>query len=195
MPPGPGSTTTGDGGEKGSAMTQPSADVPEWDPELDELERDGDTRIRVAGCRADGAVVAAGWPTKPWPLWFVDLCDTFHIPVVTFQDCPGIMTGRTVEAQGTIRKVLRARMAIAQSTVPRCTFFVRRAFGVGGALHGPLGRASVRYAWPSARGRLCPWKAAGRWPIVGRSRRRRIPRRCAIPSPGALGRKGRGYRP
>jgi acetyl-CoA carboxylase carboxyltransferase component len=81
----------------------------------------------------------------------VDLCDTFHIPVVSFQDCPGMMIGRTAEAEGTIRKVLRAHMAIAQSTIPWCTFFVRRAFGVGGALYGPLGRASVRYAWPSAR--------------------------------------------
>jgi acetyl-CoA carboxylase carboxyltransferase component len=87
---------------------------------------------------------------------FVDLCDTFHIPVVTFQDCPGMMIGRTAEAEGTIRKVLRARMAIAQSAVPWCTFFVRRAFGVGGALYGPLGRASVRYAWPSARSGSLP---------------------------------------
>jgi len=82
---------------------------------------------------------------------FVDLCDTFHLPVVSFQDCPGVMIGRAAEEEGTIRKVLRTRMAMAQSTVPWCTFFVRRAFGVGGALYGPLGRASVRYAWPSAR--------------------------------------------
>ncbi len=82
---------------------------------------------------------------------FVDLCDTFHLPIVSFQDCPGVMIGRAAEEAGTIRKVLRTRMAIAQSTVPWCTFFVRRAFGVGGALYGPLGRASVRYAWPSAR--------------------------------------------
>jgi len=70
---------------------------------------------------------------------------------VSFQDCPGVMIGRAAEEEGTIRKVLRTRMAMAQSTVPWCTFFVRRAFGVGGALYGPLGRASVRYAWPSAR--------------------------------------------
>jgi acetyl-CoA carboxylase carboxyltransferase component len=82
---------------------------------------------------------------------FVDLCDTFHLPIVSFQDCPGVMIGQAAEEEGTIRKVLRTRMAIAQSTVPWCTFFVRRAFGVGGALYGPLGRASVRYAWPSAR--------------------------------------------
>jgi acetyl-CoA carboxylase carboxyltransferase component len=82
---------------------------------------------------------------------FVDLCDTFSVPILAFQDCPGMMIGRTAEERGTIRGVLRARMAIAQSTVPWCTFFVRRAFGVGGALYGPLGRAAVRYAWPSAR--------------------------------------------
>jgi acetyl-CoA carboxylase carboxyltransferase component len=82
---------------------------------------------------------------------FVDLCDTFHVPLVSFQDCPGVMIGRAAEEAGTMRKVLRARTAIAQSTVPWCTFFVRRAFGVGGAMYGPLGRASVRYAWPSAR--------------------------------------------
>lgn len=81
---------------------------------------------------------------------FIDLCDTFHIPIVNLVDQPGVFVGRQAEERGTIRRALRARMAIAQATVPWSTVFLRRAFGVGGGMHGPLNRATVRYAWPSA---------------------------------------------
>lgn len=81
---------------------------------------------------------------------FVDVCDTFHIPVVNLVDQPGVYVGRQAEERGTIRRALRARMAIAQASVPWSTVFLRRAFGVGGGMHGPLHRATVRYAWPSA---------------------------------------------
>lgn len=82
---------------------------------------------------------------------FVDMCDTFHIPVVNLMDQPGVYVGRQAEERGTIRKALRARMAIGQVSVPWCTFFLRRAFGVGGGAYGPQNRAYVRYAWPSAQ--------------------------------------------
>lgn len=82
---------------------------------------------------------------------FVDMCDTFHIPMVNLMDQPGVYVGRQAEERGTIRKALRARMAIGQVNVPWCTFFIRRAFGVGGGAYGPQHRAYVRYAWPSAQ--------------------------------------------
>jgi acetyl-CoA carboxylase carboxyltransferase component len=81
---------------------------------------------------------------------FVDLCDTFHVPIVSLVDQPGVYIGAQAELDGTIRRALRARLAIAQSRVPWCAVFVRRAFGVGGAMYAPLDRAVVRYAWPSA---------------------------------------------
>lgn len=82
---------------------------------------------------------------------FVDLCDTFHLPVVNFVDQPGIAIGSAAEEIGTLRKAIRARMAINQTRVPWCSIFVRRAFGVAGGAYGPLGRLNHRYAWPSAQ--------------------------------------------
>ncbi len=81
---------------------------------------------------------------------FVDLCDTFHLPVVNFVDQPGVDIGKVAEERGTIRKAVRAAYAISQVRVPWSTVFVRRSFGVAGAAYGPFGPANIRYAWPSA---------------------------------------------
>ena len=80
---------------------------------------------------------------------FVDLCDTFHLPVVNFVDNPGFMVGVEAEKRGTIRKGVRALTAVYQASVPWCSVIVRKAFGVAGAGHHDFSRASPRYAWPS----------------------------------------------
>ncbi|MBX6746327.1 MAG: methylmalonyl-CoA carboxyltransferase, partial [Acetobacteraceae bacterium] len=82
---------------------------------------------------------------------FVDLAETFHLPVVYLMDCPGFMIGLEAEKTATIRWGVRAMAAVNQSTVPWCTIIVRNAFGVAGVVHQPAGRFSLRYAWPSAR--------------------------------------------
>ncbi len=82
---------------------------------------------------------------------FVDLAETFHLPVVYLMDCPGFMIGLEAEKAATIRWGVRAMAAVNQSTVPWCTVIVRNAFGVAGVVHQPAGRFSLRYAWPSAR--------------------------------------------
>ncbi len=81
---------------------------------------------------------------------FVDLAETFHIPVVYLCDCPGFMIGLEAERAATIRWGVRAMAAINQSTMPWCTVITRNVFGVAGAAHVPAGRFSMRYAWPSA---------------------------------------------
>ena len=81
---------------------------------------------------------------------FVDLAETFHLPVVYLEDCPGFMIGLEAEKAATIRHGVRAMAAINQTTVPWCTVIVRNAFGVAGAAHQPAGRLSLRYAWLSA---------------------------------------------
>ncbi|HET8944291.1 MAG TPA: carboxyl transferase domain-containing protein [Dehalococcoidia bacterium] len=80
---------------------------------------------------------------------FVDLCDTFRLPVVNFVDNPGFLVGTEAEKQGTIRKGVRALAAVYQATTPWCSIIVRKAFGVAGAGHSNHTRASPRYAWPS----------------------------------------------
>ncbi len=81
---------------------------------------------------------------------FVDLAETFHLPVVYLMDCPGFMIGLQAERSATIRHGVRAMAAMNQTTVPWCTVIIRNAFGVAGAAHQPAGRLSLRYAWLSA---------------------------------------------
>lgn len=80
---------------------------------------------------------------------FVDLCDTFRLPVVNFVDNPGFLIGVEAEKQGTIRKGVRALAAVYQATTPWCSIIVRKAYGVAGAGHSNHTRSSPRYAWPS----------------------------------------------
>jgi acetyl-CoA carboxylase carboxyltransferase component len=80
---------------------------------------------------------------------FVDLCDTFHLPVVNFVDNPGFLIGVTGEKAGTIRRGARAIFSVYQASVPWCSILVRRVFGVAGAAHGNHSKLNLRYAWPS----------------------------------------------
>lgn len=81
---------------------------------------------------------------------FVDLCDTFHLPVVNFVDQPGFMVGPEAEAAGTLRKGVRALCAVEESTVPWLPIIVRKCYGVAGGGYGRHGGLELRYAWPSA---------------------------------------------
>ena len=80
---------------------------------------------------------------------FVDLAETFHLPVVYLMDCPGFLIGLEAERAATIRHGVRAMAAINQTTVPWCTVIIRNCFGVAGAVHQPAGRLALRYAWLS----------------------------------------------
>jgi acetyl-CoA carboxylase carboxyltransferase component len=93
-----------------------------------------------------GALTAAGSEKLTR---FVDLCDTFHLPVVNFVDNPGFLIGQAAERAGTIRKGVRALSAIYQASVPWITIIVRRVFGVAGAGHANVQALNLRYAWPS----------------------------------------------
>lgn len=81
---------------------------------------------------------------------FIDLAQTFHLPVVYLADCLGFAVGMEAERSGTIRHGVRAMAAIEQCTVPWCSVIIRNAFGVAGGAHRPTGRYVSRYAWVSA---------------------------------------------
>ncbi|MEV0053536.1 carboxyl transferase domain-containing protein [Saccharopolyspora shandongensis] len=83
---------------------------------------------------------------------FVDMADTFHLPVVNLIDQPGTFVGSDAEQKGTLRKGIRAAMALEQASVPWLSLFVRRAYGLAGAAYGPVGGGSInrRLAWPTA---------------------------------------------
>jgi acetyl-CoA carboxylase carboxyltransferase component len=80
---------------------------------------------------------------------FIDLCDTFHVPIINFVDNPGFYIGLEAEKQGTIRHGGRWIFAVYQATVPWCSVILRRVYGVAGAAHGNHSRLNLRYAWPS----------------------------------------------
>jgi acetyl-CoA carboxylase carboxyltransferase component len=82
---------------------------------------------------------------------FVDLVDTFHLPVVHLVDQPGFMVGVDGERAATIRHGVRAVAAVHQAEVPWCSVLIRKVFGVGGAGHQSSSRLSYRFAWPSGR--------------------------------------------
>ena len=80
---------------------------------------------------------------------FVDLADTFHLPVVHLVDQPGFVIGTQAEKASTTRFGARALAAVYQASVPWCSVILRRVFGVAGAAHQNASRLSYRYAWPS----------------------------------------------
>ena len=81
---------------------------------------------------------------------FIDMCDTFHLPIVNLVDQPGFFIGRKSEEYGTIRKGVRASMAVVQATIPWASIYVRRCFGVAGGAQSDFSQLNWRYAWPSA---------------------------------------------
>ncbi|MCM3691213.1 acyl-CoA carboxylase subunit beta [Neobacillus niacini] len=80
---------------------------------------------------------------------FVDLCQTFHLPIVNLVDNPGLEVGLNAEKKATIRKGVNAITAIYQATVPMMEIIIRRVFGVGGAGMTNGHGLNLRYAWPS----------------------------------------------
>lgn len=80
---------------------------------------------------------------------FIDLADTFHLPIIYLIDCPGFMIGPDAEKEGIERKAARLALALTQLTVPGIAIILRRSYGVAGALHGSVSRLNLRYAWPS----------------------------------------------
>lgn len=79
----------------------------------------------------------------------VDLCETFHLPVVSLTDQAGMSIGSAAERQGTIRHGARAITAVYQARVPQAELVLRRVFGVGGAGAVNRHRANPSWCWPS----------------------------------------------
>ena len=83
---------------------------------------------------------------------FVDLCDAFHIPLVSLMDCPGFLVGPDVERQSMVSLTTRMLTSMIQANVPIVTIVIRKAIGLayialGGRAVGP----DTLVAWPTAR--------------------------------------------
>jgi acetyl-CoA carboxylase carboxyltransferase component len=128
-----------------------------------EMSRHFGRAIITGFARLDGWPVAllAGDPLYGGGAWgaaasrkitrFVDLAQTFHLPMVHLVDCFGFAVGLEAESTATMRHAVTAVSAIHQSTIPWCAVIIRNVFGVGGGAHVPHTSTPVRYAWPSAQ--------------------------------------------
>ncbi|MCR9214345.1 MAG: propionyl-CoA carboxylase [Proteobacteria bacterium] len=79
---------------------------------------------------------------------FIELCDTFHIPIINFTDEPGFMIGPESEKDGTIKYGTSAVAAAVMSVVPWATVIIKKTFGVAAAAH--FSDEGYVLAWPSA---------------------------------------------
>ncbi len=80
----------------------------------------------------------------------LQLCDTFHLPLVYFCDEPGFMVGLEEEKKGIVRAGARIVSLLSLSKMPYMCFLIRQSYGVAGGLHYRGGNALYRrYAWPS----------------------------------------------
>ena len=81
---------------------------------------------------------------------FIELCDTFHIPLVFLVDVPGFMVGLQAEENGVLRAGMRAVYVASQATVPVVTCVIRKCYGMAGMATCQQRGVNLRIAWPSA---------------------------------------------
>lgn len=81
---------------------------------------------------------------------FMELCDTFHIPLVFFVDVPGFMVGLKAEQEGTLREGMRAVYVAGQLRVPTITLVIRKCYGMAGMATCNKNDIDLKLAWPSA---------------------------------------------
>ncbi|MGB8418893.1 acyl-CoA carboxylase subunit beta [Paraburkholderia sp.] len=81
---------------------------------------------------------------------FIELCDTFHIPLVFLVDVPGFMVGMQAEAAATLREGMRAIYVGLQATVPIITVVIRKCYGMAGMGTTDKNGLDLKIAWPSA---------------------------------------------
>ena len=82
---------------------------------------------------------------------FVQLCDAFNVPLLTFVDTPGFQPGRDVEWRGMIRYGAGLVHAYAAATVPRVSVILRKAYGGAYIVMDSKGLGGdVALAWPGA---------------------------------------------
>ncbi len=82
---------------------------------------------------------------------FVRFCDSFNIPIITFEDVPGFLPGTYQEHHGVIRSGAKLLYAYCEATVPKLTVITRKAYGGAYCVMSSKHiRSDVNLAWPTA---------------------------------------------
>lgn len=82
---------------------------------------------------------------------FIRFCDCFNLPIIFLIDVPGYLPGKDQEYKGIIRHGAKVLYALSESTVPKVSVIIRKAYGGGIAGMGgflPLGIDLIT-SWPS----------------------------------------------
>lgn len=83
---------------------------------------------------------------------FVNLCNSYDVPLLFLSDVPGFMIGTQVERAGIIRHGAKFVYAISNATVPKICVVIRKAYGAGlYAMCGPAFDPDCTIALPSAK--------------------------------------------
>lgn len=84
---------------------------------------------------------------------FIEQCDAYGFPLVSFVDNPGYMVGPRAEQEGIARHHLRPLMALHHRDVPLYSVQLRKAYGLGPSAMSGFGNSRVspdlRLAWPT----------------------------------------------
>ena len=82
---------------------------------------------------------------------FVRMCDAFGVPLVVLVDVPGYLPGVGQEWDGVVRRGAKLLHAFAESTVPRITLIIRKAYGGAYIAMNSRSLGATRvFAWPGA---------------------------------------------
>ncbi|MDP4083741.1 MAG: acyl-CoA carboxylase subunit beta [Bacillota bacterium] len=82
---------------------------------------------------------------------FIRFCDSFNIPIITFEDVTGFFPGVKQELGGIIRHGAKILYAYSEATVPKLTVILRKAYGGAYvALNSKSIGADLVLAWPNA---------------------------------------------
>jgi acetyl-CoA carboxylase carboxyltransferase component len=82
---------------------------------------------------------------------FVRFCDSFNIPIITFEDVPGFLPGTNQEHHGIIRSGAKLLYAYCEATVPKLTVITRKAYGGAYCVMSSKHiRGDLNLAWPTA---------------------------------------------
>ncbi len=80
---------------------------------------------------------------------FLQLCDTFHLPMIYFADEPGFMVGHEQQRQGIVRAGAQLVCATLRTRMPWISIIIRQLYGVAGQCHDRPSGMFKRVAWPS----------------------------------------------
>lgn len=99
--------------------------------------------MHLAGCLdVDASLKAAR---------FVRFCDCFNIPLLSLVDAPGFLPGTQQEHAGIVTHAAKLLYAYAESTVPKVSLVLRKAYGAAYVVMGSKHlKGDVNFALPTA---------------------------------------------